>query len=314
VTALLIADPRFRDHETGEHPETSRRLEVIERALAEDPVLGASLLRRSAAAASLEDLARCHSDRLVTDLEARVNSGAEALDADTRISRQSFEVAKLAAGAAILGVDAVMAGEVSRVFAAVRPPGHHASADRAMGFCLFNNVAVAARYAQSRYDVGRVLVVDWDVHHGNGTQDIFYEDPSVFFFSMHQYPWYPGTGGRGEAGEGGGQGATLNLPLPAGTPPTSQREAFRQALGHISGRFRPDLVLVSAGFDSRRGDPLGGLLLEDADFREMTLEVMELAERFAGGRVVSFLEGGYHLGNLGGAVRAHVRALAGLID
>jgi acetoin utilization deacetylase AcuC-like enzyme len=156
--------------------------------------------------------------------------------------------------------------------------------------------------------------VDWDVHHGNGTQEIFYRDPSVFFFSTHQHPWYPGTGSRGEEGEGAGTGATLNVPLPAGTPARAQREAFRQALRAIGERFRPDVVLVSAGFDSRRGDPLGGLLLEDADFREMTLEVMDLADRCAGGRVVSLLEGGYHLGNLGGAVRAHVRALAGLGD
>jgi len=182
-----------------------------------------------------------------------------------------------------------------------------------MGFCLFNNVAVAARYAQSRYDVDRVLIVDWDVHHGNGTQEIFYEDPSVFFFSTHQHPWYPGTGASDETGAGPGEGTTLNVPLPAGTPAAAHRRAFRDALRRIGRAFRCDLVLISAGFDSRRGDPLGGLLLEDADFAGMTLEVMELADRAAGGRVVSVVEGGYNLNDLGAAVTAHVGALAGRV-
>ena len=179
-----------------------------------------------------------------------------------------------------------------------------------MGFCLFNNAAVGARYAQAAYGVERVLIIDWDVHHGNGTQDIFYSDPTVFYFSTHQYPYYPGTGAASERGEGRGEDATLNVPLGEGTSARDHRQAFADALKAIEKGFPPDLIIISAGFDSRRGDPLGGLLLEDADFREMTKEVMGMAERHGEGRVVSVLEGGYNLDTLGGTVRTHVAALA----
>ena len=313
MTTAFIYDPRFLDHDTGAHPETARRLEVIREALEADRALWRELSHREPAPASMEDLARCHSMRLIDEIAGSVSGGLAALDADTPVSPESFEVACLAAGAAIRGVDLVLGREASNAFAALRPPGHHARPDRAMGFCLFNNVAVAARYAQSRYDVDRVLIVDWDVHHGNGTQEIFYEDPSVFFFSTHQHPWYPGTGASDETGAGPGEGTTLNVPLPAGTPAAAHRRAFRDALRRIGRAFRCDLVLISAGFDSRRGDPLGGLLLEDADFAGMTLEVMELADRAAGGRVVSVVEGGYNLNDLGAAVTAHVGALAGRV-
>jgi acetoin utilization deacetylase AcuC-like enzyme len=179
-----------------------------------------------------------------------------------------------------------------------------------MGFCLFNNAAIGARYAQAAHGAERVFLIDWDVHHGNGTQDIFWYDPSVFYFSTHQYPYYPGTGAATERGQGKGEGATLNIPLSAGTPARSHREAFRDALREIEKISPPDLIIISAGFDSRRGDPLGGLLLEDTDFREMTKEVMEMADRHAGGRVVSILEGGYNLETLGETVRTHITALS----
>jgi acetoin utilization deacetylase AcuC-like enzyme len=180
-----------------------------------------------------------------------------------------------------------------------------------MGFCLFNNVAIAARYAQSHYrEIERVAVVDWDVHHGNGTQGIFYDDPSVFFFSMHQYPWYPGTGARGETGIGRGQGATLNIPLRAETPARDQRDAFESAIAEIDSRCKPDLIIISAGFDAHANDPLGQLLLEDGDFVQMTKVVMDWADSVCGGRVISCMEGGYNLQTLGATVRAHVRTLA----
>lgn len=308
----FIYDARFLAHETGlHHPETPGRLEVIHQALSGDARLWAALEHRAPSPASREDLSRCHSARLIDEVADIAARGGGALDADTPMSAASFDVACLAAGAGLLGVDQVVGGEVTRAFAAVRPPGHHSRPGQAMGFCLFNNVAIAARYAQSRYHVGRVLIVDWDVHHGNGTQEIFYSDPSVYFFSVHQYPWYPGTGAGGERGAGAGEGTTLNIPLAGGTPAARHRDAFRDGLRKIEEAFAPELVLISAGFDSRRDDPLGGLLLEEADFAGMTLEVMALADRHAAGRVVSILEGGYNLRNLGASVAAHVSALAG---
>jgi acetoin utilization deacetylase AcuC-like enzyme len=236
------------------------------------------------------------------------------LDIDTKISSESFEVAKRAVGAALTGVDGVMAGEFDNAFALVRPPGHHATPEQAMGFCLFNNAAVAARYAQAKYGVEYVLIVDWDVHHGNGTQDIFYNDPSVYYFSTHQYPYYPGTGSAGETGEGKGEGYTLNIPLGAGTPARSHREAFREGLKRIEQRFHPDLIIISAGFDASRDDPLGGLMLTDNDFAEMTREITGMANRYGSGRVVSILEGGYNLRTLGETVRTHLQALTDAAD
>jgi acetoin utilization deacetylase AcuC-like enzyme len=311
VSTALIYDDRFLLHQTGNHPETHLRLEAIHEALFADTDLWSSLEHVEPLRATETDIVRCHSPRLFDFLAAAVERGVRFLDADTVIGPDSFDVALLAAGAGMRSVDLVVGEDVETAFAAVRPPGHHARPDVSMGFCLFNNAAIAARYAQDRYGIEKVLILDWDVHHGNGTQEIFYSDPSVFYLSTHQYPYYPGTGSAGETGTGEGAGTVLNVPLPGGTSAPDHRQAFTTALASMENTFHPDLVIISAGFDSRRGDPLGGLRLEDADFAEMTGEVMDVAMRHASGRVVSLLEGGYNLTNLGATVRAHVAALSG---
>lgn len=309
MSVHLIYDPAFLKHDTGVHPENSLRLEAILRAIKQDPELSKKLVSVTPTPASEEDIARCHDRELFREIRRLCEQGAHFIDADTHISRDSFEVARLAAGAAIAGVDTVMKAEGGRAIGLVRPPGHHATISRAMGFCLFNNTAIGARYAQAKYGVERVLIVDWDVHHGNGTQEIFWTDPSVFYFSTHQYPYYPGTGAANERGAGKGEGFTLNIPLRAGTPARDHVRAFIDALHEIERKFPPDLVIISAGFDSKRGDPLGGLMLEDTDFSEMTKELLRIAEKHAAGRVVGLLEGGYNLSLLGGSVKSHVAAL-----
>jgi acetoin utilization deacetylase AcuC-like enzyme len=305
----LIYDPLYLKHDTGVHPENSLRLESILRAIREDEELSAGLVNVKPTTASEEDIVRTHDRDLFRELRRVVEGGARFIDADTHISRDSFDVARLAAGAAITAVDLVMKSEGGRAFGLVRPPGHHATKSRAMGFCLFNNAAIAARYAQAKYGVERVLIVDWDVHHGNGTQEIFWTDPTVFYLSTHQFPYYPGTGSAGERGAGEGEGFTLNIPLRAGTPARDHFRAFVDALHEIERKFPPDLVIISAGFDSRYGDPLGGLMLQDNDFAEMTKEVLRIAEKHSSGRVVGLLEGGYNLTLLGGSVRSHLAAL-----
>jgi acetoin utilization deacetylase AcuC-like enzyme len=306
----FIYDSAYLRHDTGPaHSENPKRLEAILRAVTADASLNSRLNRITPKAAKEEDLRRCHDAEMIDLIRAQIAHGSTHLDSDTPISAESFNVASLAAGAGIAGVDAVMKEEGGRAFALVRPPGHHATPKRAMGFCLLNSAAIAARYAQAKHGVEKVLIVDWDVHHGNGTQDIFWTDNSVFFFSTHQSPHYPGTGARTEVGEGKGEGFTLNIPLAARTSASAHREAFTAALKEIEGRFQPDLIIISAGFDSHRGDPLGSLMLEDPDFAEMTKDVLRLAEKHSKGRVVALLEGGYNLDLLGGAVSAHLKAL-----
>jgi len=311
MTTALIYDPLYLRHETGLHPENAERLRAIAAVLDADENLQARVKNLLPRSASDEDLLRCHGEQLVGQVRTFCERGRPFMDLDTVICPESFRVAKLAAGAAMTGIDEVFQGNASNAFAFVRPPGHHATAHRSMGFCLFNNAAVGARYAQARYGAERVLIIDWDVHHGNGTQDIFYKDPTVFYFSTHQYPFYPGTGAATETGNGKGEGFTLNIPLHENTSAHSHREAFTDALKVIESDFPPDLIIISAGFDARIDDPLGGLLLEDADFVEMTKKVMDMADRHAGGRVVSLLEGGYNIDTLGETVRTHVSTLAG---
>ena len=305
----LIYDPEFLKHDTGVHPENPNRLNAILRTLQADEVLWPKLAMVHPKRASIEDLGRCHNEMMILRAQQLSERGAPALDADTRISRESFEVARLAAGAAITAVDGALAEDGGRAFAVVRPPGHHATPERSMGFCLFNNAGIAARYAQAKYGVETVLIIDWDVHHGNGTQDIFWEDETVFYFSTHQFPFYPGTGAKGEVGAGRGEGYTLNVPLRAQTPARDHRQAFSDALQAIENKFHPDLIIVSAGFDSRRGDLLGGLMLEDIDFSEMTKDALRIADKYSKGRMIGLLEGGYNLDLLGKSVKSHLEAL-----
>jgi acetoin utilization deacetylase AcuC-like enzyme len=308
MTTALIADPLFRDHLAGrQHPERPERFDAVMNGLNRAGLLDRMLLLEARTATG-DELLLSHTAEYLKTVRRDVESGRRYLSTgDTDITPNSWDVAARAVGGVLNAVDAVLSGSARNAFCAVRPPGHHASAARGMGFCLFNNAAIAARYAQRNHGVGRVLIVDWDVHHGNGTQDIFYRDASVFFFSSHQWPLYPGTGRADETGDGPGEGATMNFPFPAGA---GRREILGAVENHLlpaAARFQPDLVLISAGFDSRVDDPLGRFTLTDIDFADLTRAVMGIA----GGRVVSVLEGGYNLDGLASAAAAHVAALLG---
>jgi acetoin utilization deacetylase AcuC-like enzyme len=309
MTTAIVHHPIFREHDTGPgHPETASRYTVVMEALRSSSEL--DLVEVKAISAPRGDIQAAHSPQVYKTVEKVVSEGTGYLDSDTVVSMRSLDAATHAAGAPCQAIDMVMRGEVKNAFVPVRPPGHHATAERSMGFCLFNNVAVAARYAQNHYsEIERVAIIDWDVHHGNGTQGIFYDDPSVFFFSMHQYPWYPGTGTRGERGTGRGLGYTINLPLRAATPANEQRRGFEGAVDDIHSAFVPDLIIISAGFDSHIDDPLGQLLLVDNDFIQMTRVVKQWANEACQGRLISCLEGGYNLNTLGQTVLAHVTEL-----
>lgn len=311
MTTAIIHHPIYEKHDTGfGHPETPQRYRVVIDALRADAPLWNSLLEITPDRAAQGIVQAAHTKEHFKRVEGAFANGLDRLDADTVISMQSFDASLFAAGGAIVAVDAVMASRAENAFVAARPPGHHATAERAMGFCLFNNVAVAARYAQNKYkEIDRVAIIDWDVHHGNGTQGIFYTDPTVFFFSMHQYPWYPGTGSRGETGHGKGLGTTLNVPVKAFTRAADQKAAFEAAIDEIASRAKPDLIFISAGFDAHRSDPLGQLQLEDEDLVSMTRTVKQWAADTCSGRVVSCLEGGYDLNTLGETVRSHVAEL-----
>jgi acetoin utilization deacetylase AcuC-like enzyme len=311
MKTALIHHPIYEKHDTGPgHPETPKRYTAVMDVLRKDEKFWSSLVEIAPEKASKGLIQAAHTPQHYKRVEGAFAHGQDRLDADTTISMKSFEAGLYAAGGAIAGVDAVMQGTADNAFVVVRPPGHHATSEHAMGFCLFNNVAVAARYAQNNYkEVERVAIVDWDVHHGNGTQGIFYDDPTVHFFSMHQYPWYPGSGSRGETGFGRGLGSTMNVPVKANTSAEEQRRMFESALEDISKNFKPDLIMISAGFDAHLTDPLGQLKLEDKDFTSMTKTLKNWASEVCSGRVVSCLEGGYNLETLGKTVKNHVIAL-----
>jgi acetoin utilization deacetylase AcuC-like enzyme len=306
-------DPIYQKHIAGiRHYERPERLVAIDKKLKESG-LSEKLTTVKAAAADTERIEAVHDKTYVAKAAEEIKEitqGARQLSTgDTIVSKDSLDAALWAAGGAMAAVDAVMAGTVKSAFCAVRPPGHHATPKRGMGFCVFNNVAVAARYVQQKYELKNVLIVDWDVHHGNGTQDIFYADPSVLFFSTHQHPFYPGTGMANEIGAGRGAGYTINCPMPAGTGDKEIIAAFEKKLLPEAKKFKPDFVLISAGFDSRVGDLLGGFRVTDDGFVRLTKMMMGIADESASGRIVSLLEGGYSLDGLAAAVAAHVGAL-----
>jgi len=302
----LAADSHVKEHHTGHgHPECPERFDA---ALA--AVEDFDMLRLAPRLAVEDELALCHTRQYIRLVEREVMTGFHELSTgDAIICPKSLDAALRASGSVVNAIDAVAAKKARNAFCIVRPPGHHATPAQGMGFCLFNNIAIGARYAQRKYGVDRVLIADWDVHHGNGTQDIFYTDGTVFFFSTHQSPWYPGTGAVDEIGEEQGQGMTMNRPFPAGAGRMQILGAFYEDLLPAAEKVKPELVLVSAGFDSRAGDPLGGFVLTDEDFADLTRVLLEIADKYAGGRLVSVLEGGYNLQGLTSAVHSHVEAL-----
>ena len=307
---LLYTDPRFLDHDTRRgHPERAERIRAITAHL-DATGLAAQCAGPAWPPASPARIMRVHGSAYVESLADLAAHGGGRPEPDTVVGPASFDVALLAAGAAGDAVDRVLTGEDRTALCLVRPPGHHALADHAMGFCLLNNVAIAARVALDEHAVDRVLVVDWDVHHGNGTQDTFYADERVGFFSAHRWPFYPGSGAAGETGTGAGLGATRNLPVEFGTSRAAYRDRFRRELEDFAARIRPQLLLVSAGFDAHRDDPIGSLGLEVEDFAALTQMVLDVASVHAGGRVVCLLEGGYNPPILAECVATHLRGLS----
>ncbi len=299
-------------HDTGPgHPESAHRYQVLGDALKPAAkAMGAT--RLAARAINQAELLRCHTAEYLHIVKTDLAEGAGQLrTGDTMLSKDSGRAAAAAVGAGLAAVDEVMRGKLRRAFIAARPPGHHATPDRGMGFCIYNTIALMARHAIAAHECRKVLIFDWDVHHGNGTQDCFYEDGSVFFFSSHQQGIYPGTGAKDETGKGKGLGTTMNLPLPRGTGGGPILDAIRGPLAEKMNSFKPSLILISAGFDSRIDDPLGGFTLTDDDFAELTRELCRLADQHANGRVISVLEGGYNPEGLASASVAHFRAMAG---
>lgn len=294
-------------HDTGwGHPEHVGRLRAIPRALREDPELFAALSHHEGRHATPDELTLAHTAAHVERVRRLAEAGGGSLDPDTVVSEGSWDAGTAGAGCVLDAVDMAFDGRASRSFCAVRPPGHHALRDRGMGFCLFGNVAIAARYARQRHGAERVLIVDWDVHHGNGTQALVEDETDIHFISMHQWPWYPGTGAADDRGP---HGSVWNVPLPASLPASHYVDALERAIDAATEGFTPDLVIISAGFDSLRGDPLGGFTLELEDIDRLTRSLVQRAGAWCDGRLVSSLEGGYAPERLGAASVTHLRAL-----
>jgi acetoin utilization deacetylase AcuC-like enzyme len=307
---LLYTDPLFLKHETGKHPETPDRLRAITARLTK-----ADLIKKCTAGTykplTEETVAKLHGAKMVHAVKTLAEHGGGRIDSDTVVCKESFAVGLAAAGACTAAVDLVLKGEETNALCLVRPPGHHATPTRSMGFCLFNNIALAATHAKTEHKLNKALIVDFDVHHGNGTQDIFYEDAQVMFFSIHRYGrgFYPGTGADDETGKGKGLGHILNAPIAFGTSRKDYHAAFKKALEKAADTIKPELVLVSAGFDAHAKDPIGSLGLEVEDFVTMTKQILDVAKTHAKGRLVSCLEGGYNLEVLAEAVQAHLECL-----
>lgn len=309
--AVIYFDPIYEEHKTGYgHPERPERLPVALKAIEEAGLLD-SVPVVSPRDATVQEIALVHSDKYIEQVRRVSGSGGGHLDMDTAVSAETFEAALKAAGALLDAVDWCCAGQSRRAFCMVRPPGHHALPSRGMGFCIFNNIAIGARYAIAKKYAKRVMIVDWDAHHGNGTQDVFYDDPSVLYVSLHQYPHYPGTGWVDETGKGKGEGTTVNFPFPAGTGEEHYLEALERVVLPAGERFEPDLVMVSAGYDSHAGDLLCSMRLNDSSYRKMTEALLGFSEKCCNGRLIVTLEGGY---NLNAQARSIVQTVAALAE
>jgi len=308
----VVRDNRYMNHEMGAyHPESPKRLETIYAMLEEPEIRGTCrqvLVRR----AERDELLLVHSEDYVERIASTEGKEYTYLDPDTQTSAGSYEAALLAAGGLCQAISMVSSGELDNAFALVRPPGHHAERARAMGFCLFNNVAVGARYAQESLGLKRILIVDWDLHHGNGTQHSFEEDSTILYFSTHQYPYYPGTGAFSEIGRGGGEGYTVNIPLSTGCGDGDYLAIFEFILKPLAMEFKPEMILVSAGFDIYRGDPLGGMNVTPAGFAGMTQSLMEMADLCCDGKLVITLEGGYNVEGQRDSVKEVIKSLLGI--
>jgi acetoin utilization deacetylase AcuC-like enzyme len=302
----MVYDPLYLEHDTGEHPENRQRLEVIVARLKESGAWD-RLVHISPRPATLNELSRVYSEAMITRVRSMAESGGGEIDSDTVVSPRSYDAALMAAGGVEAAVDAVMGGEVSSAFALVRPPGHHATRTRSMGFCLFNNVAVAAAHALNRYKLDRVLIIDTDVHHGNGTQDIFESEPKVSYISTHQSPLYPGSGFAGERGAGN----MFNIPLPPGAGDAEYLRVYEEIVEPVARRFKPQLILVSAGFDAQWKDELASMCLSITGYAQMYRRIKSLADEFCNGRLALTLEGGYDLEALAGCVEAVLDVLMG---
>jgi acetoin utilization deacetylase AcuC-like enzyme len=303
----IVIDPRYQEHVTGRgHPERPERIAVLS-AIADD----ATLRRVAPRPATPEELTLVHAEAHYDAVSRTSGVARSAFDADTPTSAQSFDTARLAAGGVLALIDEVMAGRLDNGFAFVRPPGHHAERNRAMGFCLFNNAAIGAAYLRAQHGLERVLILDWDVHHGNGTQHMFECDPGVLYASLHQYPFYPGTGAADEVGEADGAGFTVNVPLPAGCGDAEYRDAFDSVIEPIVEQYAPQFVLISAGFDPHVNDPLGGMRVTESGFAAMMQVMLGVATRSANGRCIAVLEGGYDLDAIHDSARAVLNELQG---
>lgn len=291
----LVYHPTYLLHETRTHPENSMRLVRILKQLEESPIRN-NLFYIPPRLAAIEEISLVHPLTYIKMIERACQTNKRSIDPDTQICPKSYEVALLAAGGVLSAVDAVMEGKkVNRAFALIRPPGHHAEPDRGMGFCIFNNIAIGAKYAQNKYGLKKILIIDFDVHHGNGTQLVFYDDPTVLYCSIHQYPFYPGTGTQLEKGEGKGEGFTINIPLPVKSGDSEYIQAFKNYIQLQALQFNPQLILVSAGFDAYKDDPIGGMKLTNEGYKNITRMICDIANQTCEGKIVSCLEGGYNL-------------------
>lgn len=304
---LYLYDDLFLEHKTGNHPETFHRLNWINTAINSSSIKD-KVKRISPTPASREDILRIHTEEYICHLEEAIEQKNMFLDADTIISEKSLDAAYLAAGAGIVAANEIVNGKIKTAFCAVRPPGHHAETDRAMGFCLFNNVAITARYLQEVLGMKKIVIVDWDVHHGNGTEKSFYHDDTVFYISLHQYPHYPGTGARKDVGIKNGEGYNLNIPMEAGSGDEEYLKAFSDEVIPNIEKFAPDFILISAGFDAHQKDMLASMRLTSETYGTFT-EMIESASSSAQGRIISFLEGGYEPIGLSEGVLYHLKAL-----